>query len=203
MKDSWNFEIYEDTEEELATNLMEHSTCTLDISSDEESAARERDCRGKENVPPADDVSQTRTLISESVVQTEVEISEMKARARATRRKRDESAIEIDRCPLGDLVAADFYAEGCDGDSAFVISETDVEDLEVETGSAEVPSSLTFDFSAELAAKGKGKATEIDVDELMRKDDREMAMPAKVLEPIEKAEEGFELWESGSAKGDE
>lgn len=200
-KESWNFEIYEDTEEELATNLMEHSTCTLDISSDEESAARERDMRGKENVPPPDDVSQTRTQLSNPVAQTEAEMGALKARARATRRKRDEGAIEIDRCPLGDLAAEDFYAEGCDGESVFVISETDVEDLEVEANDPEVPSSLTFDFSAEI--KGKGKEREIDIDELMRKDDREAPKAAKVLEPIEKAEDGFEVWESGSAQGDE
>jgi len=201
-KESWNFAIYEDTEEELATNLMEHSTCTLDISSDEESAVRERDMRGKENVPPPDDVSQTRTVISDPAAQTEMEMSEVKARARATRRNRDEGAIEIDRRPLGDLAAEEFYANGCDGESVFVIAESDVEDLEVEANNPEVPSCLTFDFSSEVEIKGKGK--EVDVDELMRKDDKELAMPAKLLEPIEKAEEGFEVWQdSGSVKGDE
>lgn len=64
VRDSWFFEIHEDTPEELATNLMEHSTCTLDLSSDEESRVRERDERGKENVPPQDDVSQTRTAVT-------------------------------------------------------------------------------------------------------------------------------------------
>jgi hypothetical protein len=58
VKESWFFEIYEDTEEEAATNLIEHSTCTLDITSDEESRAIERDCKSKENVP-LHDVSQT------------------------------------------------------------------------------------------------------------------------------------------------
>lgn len=58
-KPSWDFEIYEDSESELATNLLEHGACTLDISSDEESVRGSRSERGKENVAPADDVSQT------------------------------------------------------------------------------------------------------------------------------------------------
>jgi anti-sigma28 factor (negative regulator of flagellin synthesis) len=110
-KDSWFFDIHEDTEVELATNLLEHSTCTLDISSDEESRARKRDCRGKENVPPPDDVSQTRTSLSSSLVNTaEVESRDVKKRARAARMKRkvEEGAIEVDRAPLGDLVVEEF-----------------------------------------------------------------------------------------------
>ncbi|KAH8775971.1 hypothetical protein F5882DRAFT_161952 [Hyaloscypha sp. PMI_1271] len=194
-KDSWFFDIHEDTEEELATNLMEHSTCTLDISSDEESRARERDCRGKENVPPPDDISQTRTyLSSSSSVEAELSMHEIKARIRASRKKRevDEGACDVDRAPLGDLAAEDFYADGCDGESVFLVP---AEASEEEEQSADCHA--TFDFIADL--KGKGK--ELDVDTLMSKDG--LAPKAKLLEPIEKAEEGFELWESGSAKDGE
>ena len=60
---------------------------------------------------------------------------------------------------------------------------------------------MTFNFIAEV--KGKGKEIDVDVDALMRKDDFVSAPKAALLEPIEKAEEGFEVWESGSAKGDE
>ncbi|RAL61712.1 hypothetical protein DID88_002780 [Monilinia fructigena] len=89
-KSSWFFQIHEDTEEELATNLMEHSTCTLDISSDEESLTRLRDERGKENVPPPDDISQTRTSMSAFAStsstslshRTEVDLREMKMRVK-------------------------------------------------------------------------------------------------------------------------
>jgi hypothetical protein len=188
VKDSWFFDIHEDTAEELATNLMEHSTCTLDISSDEESAARMRDERGKENVPPLDDISQTRSQLSNAVDAAEESMQDIKARIRA-RRAVAEGAIDIDRSPLGDLAAEDFYAEGCDGSSVFVIpSDSPEEECE-----SEVP--VTFDFSPEIDIKGKGKELQVDVDELLRKDDFEMAPKAVLLEPIEKAEEGFEVWE--------
>jgi len=169
---------------------MEHSTCTLDISSDEESERRLRDERGKENVPPLDDISQTRSHVDT----TEESMRDVKARLRARRREAEEGAIDVDRSPLGDLAAEDFYAEGCDGTSMFIIPaeeevETDVEDAKP-----------TFDFAPEIDIKGKGKEVALDVEELMRKDDFEAAPKAVLLEPIERAKEGFEVWESGSAK---
>lgn len=177
---------------------MEHSTCTLDISSDEESRARERDFRGKENVPPPDDISQTRTSLSSTsnIDATELSMHDIKARIRASRKKREveEGACDVDRAPLGDLAAEDFYAEGCDGESVFLVpAEASEEEEQVEPEQ----SPMTFDFIADV--KGKGK--ELDIDTLMSKDG--LAPPAKLLEPIEKAEEGFELWESGSAKDGE
>ncbi|PGH09839.1 hypothetical protein GX51_00526 [Blastomyces parvus] len=48
---AWDFEIYTDTEQDEMANLMEHSTCVLDISDDEEKP-RHKDDRGKENIPP-------------------------------------------------------------------------------------------------------------------------------------------------------
>src|SRR3569833_3988350 len=61
-KSSWFFDIHEDSPEQEMPNLLQHSTCVLDISSDEESeqkARREKaEGRDKENIPPADDVSQ-------------------------------------------------------------------------------------------------------------------------------------------------
>jgi hypothetical protein len=194
-KESWNFEIYEDTEEELATNLMEHSTCTLDISSDEESRARGKDERGKENVPPLDDISQTRTQLSnpDPVIGGELSMASLKRAARR-RREIDEGACDVDRSALGELAAEDFYADGCDGSSVFIVAAE--EDAEPEK--EQVP--MTFDFVAEV--KGKGKEIDTDVDELMQKDDFEYGAKAALLQPIEKAEEGFQLWESGSDKGD-
>lgn len=185
-KDSWFFDIHEDTEEELATNLMEHSTCTLDISSDEESTLLVKNEKGKENVPPLDDISQTRTQISDPAAQNEASMSALKAAARASRRRRelDDGAIEIDRSALGELVAEEFYGEGCDEKSVFIVPGEEEEEEE-----AQVP--ISFDFTA-------GK----DADELMQRDDFEVGKKAALLEPIEKAEEDFEIFESGSAKGE-
>ena len=154
-----------------------------------------------------DDISQTRTVLSSmasTVDAVEAEMSDVKARikARRSRREVDENAIDIDRSPLGDLAAEDFYAEGCDAASIFVIAadETYEEVPIVEEAGDEnaipIPTSTTFDFVAEVNETGPA----LDVDALMAKDDVEMALKAKLLEPIEKAEEGFSLWESGSAK---
>jgi len=201
-KRSWFFDIHEDTDEELATNLMEHSTCTLDISSDEESRlARMNDERGKENVPPLDDISQTRTNLS-GPTQSEFSIADVKANVHAARHQRqlEEGAIEIDRRPLSEMAAEDFYGEGCDGDSVVIIPADPSE--EEESGEREQPPvPTTVGFSAE--AKGKGKEIELDVDQLMQRDVFNAGPKAALLQPIEKAEVGFQVWESESAKGDE
>lgn len=225
MKDSWFFDIHEDTEEELATNLMEHGACTLDISSDEENAARERDLRGKENVPPVDDVSQTRTALSGSSsmgmgmgvgdgmsgeMDAEAEMKDIKARLhRASRRLKseqmDEGAIEVDRAPLGEMPAEDFYAE-----EVVEATHEATEDVVVASGSGneeaeqsegEVGVAHTFDFSADVVGKGKG--VEVDVEGAMGKSDGSGSGKARLLEPIEKVDAGWSVWESGSAKGDD
>ncbi|KAK0117848.1 hypothetical protein ONS95_012169 [Cadophora gregata] len=219
-KDSWFFEIHEDTEEELATNLMEHGACTLDISSDEESAARERDARGKENVPPMDDVSQTRTALSGSSssgmtgeLDAEAEMRDIKARLhRASRRQRqqaDENAIEVDRSPLGDLVAEDFYGEGVVAGEVVVVADECEQEQEQERSREQsvgvVGVAQTFNFTAEVVGKGKGVEVEVGVGLCVETSVCEGVVggKARLLEPIEKVEEGWSVWESGSAKGDE
>ena len=172
---SWSFDIHEDTPEQEMTNLLQHSTCVLDISSDEESeqrARRERaEGRDKENIPPADDVSQT---------------------TRAARGMlADEMVVEKVRDPLSQLNAADFYAAGCDEASVIIVPGDDDEVPQpapaVEPAVAEPVN--TFEFAP---------AVKVDFDELMTKDDK--AAKAAVLAPIEGTGESFDLWESGSAK---
>ncbi|KAF4998218.1 hypothetical protein FGRMN_3267 [Fusarium graminum] len=112
MKASWFFDIHEDTPEQEMTNLLQHSTCVLDISSDEESERkRNRDRaegRDKENVPPPDDISQTR---------------------RAPRA--DDMVIEKERVALGEMNTAEFYAEGCDETSVIIVLEDEPETPEI------------------------------------------------------------------------
>lgn len=236
-KESWFFHIHEDTEEELATNLMEHSTCILDISSDEESRVRERDFRGKENVAPADDVSQTRVQLTSSssngmggVDATEMQMNELKARVRAGRERGSE--IEIDREPLGMLAARDFYPEGCDEESVFLLPSEEPSD-ENTLPSEEVENTLSPPFEENLLSSdqelnaiplssevevdfeiSKGKEIDlgledvrveqeerVDVDYLMCRDEN-APKKAALLQPLEKAEEGWVLWESGSVDGE-
>ncbi|KAI1400844.1 hypothetical protein F4819DRAFT_354897 [Hypoxylon fuscum] len=105
MKSSWFFDIHEDTPDQEMTNLLQHSTCVLDISSDEESESRrQRVCaEDKENVPPPDDISQT-------------------SRPRDGRNASDDEMVfEKERIPLCEMNARDYYAEGCDENSVVVI----------------------------------------------------------------------------------
>ncbi|KAI1415423.1 hypothetical protein F5Y13DRAFT_8822 [Hypoxylon sp. FL1857] len=184
MKSSWFFDIHEDTPEQEMTNLLQHSTCVLDISSDEESESRRQRERaeGKENVPPTDDISQT-------------------SRPRAARQVMDDEMVfEKERNPLGEMDVRDYYSEGCDENSVIIIpgdEENEQPQQQDENG---------FQFTSELKATESETALQPTVedevksiDELMQKTD-EPAPSAAVLEPMEGTGESFEVWESGSAK---
>ncbi|ETS86120.1 hypothetical protein PFICI_04145 [Pestalotiopsis fici W106-1] len=180
MKTSWFFDIHEDTPEQEMTNLLQHSTCILDISSDEESESRlERErAEGKENVPPADDMSQTSRPRN--------------ARAVADL---DDMIFEKERNPLGEMKASDYYAEGCDETSVVIVPGDD--DEETKTEREFTPEIQARDATASVPepAIEDGAKT---VDELMQKTE-EPTPTAAVLQPIEGTSESFEVWESGSA----
>ncbi|EQB51661.1 hypothetical protein CGLO_08781 [Colletotrichum gloeosporioides Cg-14] len=185
MKSSWFFDIHEDTPEQEMTNMLQHGTCVLDISSDEESErklSRDRaEGRDKENVPPSDDVSQT------------------SARRSARRASEDDMIFEKERTALGEMDASEFYALGCD-ESSVIIIPADEDEEEEPVASAPVPE--LNDCPPEVQAESDEPAVESrDVDDLMGKS-TEPAANAAVLEPIEGTGESFELWESGSAKDD-
>ncbi|KAL6922818.1 hypothetical protein ACHAPO_008287 [Fusarium lateritium] len=177
MKASWFFEIHEDTPEQEMTNLLQHSTCTLDISSDEESERkRNRDRaegRDKENVPPPDDVSQTR---------------------RSPRA--DDMMVEKERVALGEMNTADFYAEGCDETSVIIVPADEPESSLPELST--IPESSLESLEPTNLPELEAIATQQDIDNLMAKP-TEGTSKAAVLEPIEGTGESFELWESGSA----
>ncbi|KAJ0160471.1 hypothetical protein CTA2_7890 [Colletotrichum tanaceti] len=185
-KASWFFDIHEDTPEQEMTNMLQHGTCVLDISSDEESerkASRDRaEGRDKENVPPADDVSQT------------------SARRSARRTDEDDMVFEKERIALGEMDASEFYAFGCDESSVIIIPAD--EDEEQETLDPQVALPHAAD---DVVPEPKAKALAVPleekdvVDELMGKT-AESAAKAALLEPMEGTGESFELWESGSTK---
>jgi hypothetical protein len=180
MNANWFFDIHEDTPEQEMTNLLQHSTCVLDISSDEESeekANRARaEGRDKENIPPVDDVSQTSSR-------------------RAARLSADDMIVEKERVALGEMNTADFYAEGCDATSIIIVpgdEEEQSERLQVPTKQFALPEVKVADPPAEM---------EQDIDALISKPS-EGSSKAALLEPIEGTGETFELWESGSSKDD-
>ncbi|KAI1479704.1 hypothetical protein F4774DRAFT_113815 [Daldinia eschscholtzii] len=184
MKQSWFFDIHEDTPEQEMTNLLQHSTCVLDISSDEESETRRQRERaeGKENVPPVDDVSQT-------------------SRPRASRPAADdEMMFEKERNPLGEMNVREYYSEGCDENTIVIIPGDDEESNESHQQSENKPDFISVTSPGEL------HTPQLDVedgaqsvDQLMEKTE-EPAPSAAVLEPMEGTGESFEVWESGSAK---
>lgn len=99
----WSFTIHEDTESQEETDMrhketvMERSASDLDISDDESRVTR-KDDRGKENIPPVDDLN---------------------APVRST--SRNDMMSDDSRAPLADLNAKDYYAEGCDESSFFTV----------------------------------------------------------------------------------
>ena len=185
---SLNFEIHEDTPEQEMTNLLQHSTCVLDISSDEESEQKRRretaEGRDKENIPPVDDISQTTSS--------------------STRRRDldgDDMIFEKTRGPLSEMNVADYYAAGCDSRSVIIVPGDDDEAETVHGGDdyQEPESNVAGDVVPKLARVSKVSETEASIDALMGKRN-DPAPQAALLQPIEGTGESFELWESNSAK---
>lgn len=129
MPKSWFFEIHEDTPEQEAANLMEHSASVLDISSDDDAetkAKNEELSKGKENVPPPDFALLQPRAASANAIDDgeETEIEEPVKRPRL--RKITHDAMDEDRRPLGDLPPSEFYADGCDA-SSYVTVDAGIE----------------------------------------------------------------------------
>lgn len=205
-KAGWFFDIHEDTPEQEMTNLLQHSTCVLDISSDEESerkARRERDeGRNKENVPPPDDVTQPMPRAA--------------ARARARAAGPDDMAVEKPRVALGEMNAVDFYPAGCDGRSVVLVDDDDDDDelpVRIPAAALRAPTSrlaLTAgrlepelelavgDESGEQDAPGESGEQDASEDE----SNEHNAPGEHDAPPLDDTGDSFELWESGSATDD-
>ncbi|KAK4678924.1 hypothetical protein QC764_0029490 [Podospora pseudoanserina] len=199
MQSSWFFDIHEDTPEQEMTNLLQHGTCTLDISSDEESERRQSrdraEGRDKENIPPADDISQT------------------SARQAARVGDVDDMIIEKQRGALVEMNAADYYAEGCTKDSV-VLVPWDEEEAETVVGDNDQYQHQHQHQHHVLPEQGEQQSyggeqrqkrttiadvESINVDDIMGNSDG-TSLKAAVLGPMEGTGESFELWESTSAK---
>ena len=178
----WLFDIHEDTPDEELGNLMQHSTQTLDISDDEERKAA-KDDRGKENIPPADNMS----LYLAPITTTNLPVH------------RSDMMTDEARTPLGDLEASAFYAAGCDASSFIIIPAEKNPDMPSEELCAapevqhpapveasmmeptEQPKESWQDLFAQCGTFKQAKTAA-----------EEEAVPAEI-----------EIWESESAKGDE
>ncbi|MCJ1310512.1 hypothetical protein MMC25_004176 [Agyrium rufum] len=137
MPKSWDFPIYEDTPEEHAANLMEHSALTLDISSDDECKKSAKNDRGKENVPPG--MEGLPSVSAHIAAAYEAPVS------------RKNMMTDEPRTPLGDLEAQDFYADGCDA-SSFVIIPAEKEVICHSSSNVMTPTEKPTDLEADVAA---------------------------------------------------
>ncbi|KAH2988270.1 hypothetical protein KXW58_006191 [Aspergillus fumigatus] len=129
---SWSFEIHVDSEQEEMTNMMQHSTCVLDISDDEGKA--EFSSRGKENIPPS-----------------ELEIDLSRTRERETSVLRKTEMADEPRSPLGELNAAD-YGEDCHAFSYAVIYDEDETASEIKTPLPPLPRNPTHPSRTKLSS---------------------------------------------------
>ncbi|KAM5444813.1 hypothetical protein MferCBS31731_000268 [Microsporum ferrugineum] len=117
---AWDFEIHADTEQDEMANLMEHSTCVLDISDDEEKQAR--DTRGKENIPPPQSLADS---------------TQSAAAQQTSTTTRNVDMGDEPRSPLGELDIKSFVPEGESIDSVIEVPEE-----EEETAAEQVPAPL-------------------------------------------------------------
>lgn len=132
---AWDFEIHADTEQDEMANLMQHSTCVLDISDDEEKQARET--RGKENIPPSQPLSDGNN-------------GPAAAHQTSTTATRNVEMGDEPRSPLGELDVKAFIPEGEDINSVVIIPE-DEDDTSAEQNSTAV----TVEKSSDATTQGK------------------------------------------------
>lgn len=120
---SWFFDIYEETVEEQSTTLMEHSTLTLDLSSDEEGSKKAEDDRGKENTPPEGYDAPT---ASRPAAEPTAAAPKHVKKADIIRRKilSPDDMDDGERSPLSDLETDPFIPEGLDRESHIIINPT-------------------------------------------------------------------------------
>lgn len=183
---SWEFDIHEDTQEDEMANLMEHSTCTLDISDDESRAAAKQDKDNKENIPPVD---------GPAAVGFSTQLT-------STRR---DMMTDEPRNPLGDLDAKDFYAEGCDASSFIIVGAEDAVDGvdEKNTAVSNLPEQCSPGrLRANVVTDAREGWKEVIAQMVPKAAAHTSAAPS--MDDTTKAEAAdIQIWESESAKGDD
>lgn len=173
------FVIHQDTEFEELGNIMEHRTCTLDISDDEEHIAAKND-RGKENIPPPGYVSP------------------------APPASRRDMMTDEPRSPLTNLNAVDYYGEGCDVNDIILVAADNEAEITVKDNNTtashvnisgpssvkkSVPEPEWSDLLGQIAAKQARFDLEAELDAIpeIANNDKSTAI---------------EIWESESAAGE-
>jgi len=97
---------------------MEHSTLTLDLSSDDESNRKERDDRGKENVAPEGYDAST---ASRPAAEPAIAPRAVKKTAMVRQKKFTDEMDDGERSPLSDLETDPFIPEGLSTDACVFV----------------------------------------------------------------------------------
>ncbi|MCJ1382853.1 hypothetical protein MMC17_005966 [Xylographa soralifera] len=179
----WMFDIHEDTPEEETGNVMSFSFQTVDIS-DDESRRASNDDRGKENIPPTDYPS--------------VVAAQPATTARSVTRQ--DMMTEEPRTPLGDLDAADFYADGYDASSYIIVpaEKSDEKTDKLNEGLAEKSLSVTVP-----SGTGRMPTSQDGWKDLLGQIDVTQKAMLRPVMGLEECSADIEIWESESAKGDD
>jgi hypothetical protein len=173
---SWFFDIHVDTKDDEMTNLMQHSTCVLDISDDEDGKV-DSEGRGKENIPPAE-------LGGSSIPLTSSRGGEVRKLV----------GMEDERAPLGELDVAEFYGAGLNAFSCAVVHDGD------DAASHSKGKGRRDDEESSLRHTGSGLQDSYSIAALL--DATAPAKPADEKQGPGPAEAEFVIWESGSPAGD-
>ena len=176
----WHFDIHEDSKDDEMANLMQHSTCTLDISDDEGNSLK-GDKDNKENIPPMDGPAAM-------ILNTQV-----------TTTRRDVMTDEF-REPLGNLKAEEYYADGCDAASFAVEDSEQIVDKISSAIDTHEPS-LSPLPRADVATGVQNGWKDV----ITRFAAKNTTAGAEVGTEDENSKEAAEIqiWESESAKGDD
>jgi len=170
MPKGWFFEIHEDTPEQEAANLMEHSASVLDISSDDDLETKQlNEERGKENIPPPDFLAAqqgARQQAADAMLDSDPAHEQHVKLPRL--RQITQDAMDEDRKPLGDLRAAEFYGEGCDAKSYVTVD-----------AGLERPSGLSKEFEFDCPTPEKNKDDNVVAVDVIE----EVIVTAEVIEP--------------------
>lgn len=182
---SWQFEIHVDSEQQEMANLMEHSTCVLDISDDEGKSQNANDGRGKENIPPSD---------SASIQSGPIAIAS----------SRKDMMTDEPRTPLGELNPTDFCPDGLDSTSCIVYDEDEKcpssKDQVVEPAKAVEPTDATTTepsllTTSTISALIQSTAPVVEAEQQQQ---QESSVIDAATVPLPTDSE-IEIWESGSA----
>ncbi|KAI9781221.1 MAG: hypothetical protein M1816_002444 [Peltula sp. TS41687] len=190
----WFFAIHEDTADETLTNLMSFSAGILDISDDED-RRREKDDRGKENIPP-DAVEPTMNSTAARPA-PEMDWSAPTSALKERREPHMKRTLNIsDRAPLGDLRPSDFYDA-----SAFTDAESNVEAANVSKRHTVVAASINAILEEESSEDLHQSQTEALKGEMLL----EESLPSSGRFDgfgSDDTKEEIQIWESESAAGD-